>query len=1098
MSGGSSDKGTVDGSRKPRRRAWWLLVLAAVVIGLFAANARIGEWLVRQSLEQLAPRWGWRVEAGTVSASLLKPIVLSGVRAGTLAGGEPKQTLEADQVVLAINSPLEILFGDGRVIRRADCVGADWKVDFRGGGAESRTDDAVDGPEEREWRAAMRLRFLPETIAVRSGGVTVDSDQGTVVFREISGAVSEETTSELSVGAVEVAFVGRSYRWSGLRAVTSWRDGVAYLSDLVMSDAVTVRTLVVSVADPGGSSVSVDLGVGAGDVRGDVSWRVAAGSLEVELALSAVELSLESVAEISGLAEPFGGILREGRVTWRGTPGRWADSEIALRLEVEGLTRRGETWDSLVAGANFIGRRLYFSNFQLAAAENRVTANGEIAVPRGEAGWLDSNFLLNVSANVREVRKLAVFAGDWWRDLEGRLSLHGSVSGDQGRVDGYANGEASGLTLRGLPPASMKFSTVLNDRELAVRSAELWSGEDRVTAKGVVDLEAPHRYSGEIGGTMADVSKFTWRLGGAVSKWLDRGGFTILWQGDGTWAAHSGVFRATLDDAATPWTPAGITGEFDGSYSPENLYLSKLRLRNGSLEFNTRLTVSDAGINLVGIDLRRQKLELLAGEAFVPVNLFALARGERPVDAIDLKKPVYARIGSGKLPLAELVAMAGQDAVAGGTVKFRLEASGPLPELALNGSVSGREVSAAADGYQFPKTAVDLAISTEKSRLLVDGSIDSKGFEPLVVEATMPFGFEIAEDGWARFFDRSAPVAAKISIPRTNLPIVGALIPGIDATAGAISGVLEIAGTVASPEFRGNLELAGGSLSLSDLAVPGVTDLDARIRLVGPSIEIAEAAGKLGGGDAELSGRWDAAQSDPLELTLKADDVAVVGFGFNGRADLRLRAIGDLRRSAVDGSVKVKKGAIDRQFVAARTGQKSAPSEKTKARESSSKKDGWTIDAKIDLEPTVKIGRGKDAGSLSGQLRMSGLLEAPRLAGRLSFRDLTVRTQAGWALPASGILDVDGDRATQWTVGGSGESVIAGEAVAYRFVGGSRSLLAWGIGPGDLAAIFAKPVQFKWIDPVSSGLRGQPVEWKLNERKSQIPIRIQVESTPGS
>ncbi len=1028
---------------KPRKRAWVLLLLAAILIGVFFGNERIGGWLVREGLEHVAPRLGWRVEAGSVKAGLSRPIVLRDVKATTVDGRSPAEVIEADELVLAFNSPMEMFFGDGRVFRRVDGVAVNWSIDLREDGVRSPATAAVTGPAERERRAAMRLRFLPLTLAVRSGVARVESDHGTLQLVGINGALSESTVSKATVGSVEVRAGARSYVRRGLRAATSWRDGVAFFSDIALAESVVLRTLVASVADPAGTSLSLDLSVGSGDVRGDVSLTTRAGLLEIDLALSAAELPLESVAKLIGLSEPFGGVVREGRVTWRGTPGRWADSEIALRLEVEGLTRRGERWDSLVMGANFIGRRLYFSNFQLAAGENRVTANGEIAVPRGEAGWLDSNFLLNVSADVREMRKLAVFAGDWWSDLQGRLSLHGSVSGDDGRIDGYANGEASRLTLRGLPPASLKFATKLRDMELEVRSAEIWSGGDRLTAKGSLDLAAPHRYSGSVAGTMADVSRFTGKLDGLAAKWLESGGFTVSWQGDGTWAAHSGVFKATLADAATPWTPAGITGDFEGSYSPDNVHLSQLRLRNGPLEFNTRLTVSDAGINLADLDLKRRKLQLLAGEAFVPVNVFALVRGERPVDAIDLEKPVYARIGSGELPLAELVAMAGQDAVAGGTVKFRLEASGPLPTMALDGSVSAREVSAGFSGYQLPKTAVDLAISTEQSRLLVDGEINSKGFEPLVVEATMPFGFEIAEDGRARFFDQSAPVAAKTFIPRTNLSVVGALIPGIHATAGTISGALEIAGTVAAPEFRGELVLADGAMALSDPAVPGVTDLNARIQLAGTSIEIAEARGKVSGGEAEFSGQWLVAQKKPMRLALRASGVTVEAFGFRGLADVQLEAKGRPGQGLVTGTIEVLEGGLAGSYRASAELHVRDVSGGRDELSAQPPRTGWEIDARVDLQNGIGLGSGSDAGELRGDLRLAGALGAPRIAGRLALSKLTVRSAAGWPLPVSGTLYLSENGPAAPALALSGRSVISGQAVSYAAVGTWPKLAGW-------------------------------------------------------
>ena len=970
---------------------------------------------------------------------------------------------------------MEMFFGDGRVFRRVDGVGVNWSIDLREDGVRSPATAAVTGPAERERRAAMRLRFLPLTLAVRSGVARVESDHGTLQLVGINGALSESTVSKATVGSVEVRAGARSYVRRGLRAATSWRDGVAFFSDIALAESVVLRTLVASVADPAGTSLSLDLSVGSGDVRGDVSLTTRAGLLEIDLALSAAELPLESVAKLIGLSEPFGGVVREGRVTWRGTPGRWADSEIALRLEVEGLTRRGERWDSLVMGANFIGRRLYLSNFQLAAAENRVTANGEIAVPRGEAGWLDSSFLLNVSADVREVRKLAVFAGDWWRDVEGRLSLHGSVSGVKGRMDGYANGEASGLTLRGLPPASLKFSSVLDDRELEVRSAELWSGADRVSAKGTVGVEEPHRYSGEITGTMADVSRFTGRLGGAAAKWLESGGFTISWQGDGTESAHSGVFRAALADAATRWTPTGITGEVEGSYSPENVYLSRLRVQNGALVFNTRLTVSNSGVNLADLSLKRGELEILAGEAFVPADLFALLRGERSGEAFDLTKAVYARIASDDLPLAELVAMAGQDAVAEGVVVFSLEANGPLPELALRGSISGRGLSATKSGYQVPKTAVDLAISSRDRRLFATGAIVSAGFEPLIVDAAMPFSFHLGEDGWVRFFNRADPISANVAVPRTDLKVLGAILPGVERTAGTLVGTLSASGTVDAPEFGGELELSDGRFGLSALPGTDFEALDGKIRLSGSRAELTDVGGQLGGGEVTVAGHWDARSAQSLHVEVMARDVTLRALGFRGQADFDLLAVRQDDAGLVSGSVRARSGAVGETITLAVAPVGDRPAVTVGHREPERKRPDWLVDVEIDVGKAVTVGGESEAGSLSGTARLHGPIDTPRLSAALRITDLIARSASGWPLPVSGRWFLDGVRGANSAFVGSGQSVIAGKPVEYRVAGPVASPTAWVVGLGGLNA-------------VRSSLEGHPsVEWSAFPRSAWMP-----------
>lgn len=1063
--------------RSRGRKRWWLLVLFLLFGGVLVAHGMIGEWLLREAMARVAPRAGWDARADGVRVRFFEPVVLENLQLRSLEARQADVSFGAERVALTVNSLSEIFFGGGRVFARLDCTGGDLIWDGRKRDVGIRRGEVGGGKGERDEAAARRLRFLPETVAVRSGRIAVDGLYGLARLEQIDGAWSEVTASEVTVGRASGLIGDREFRRVGLRATTAWKDGVAYFSDLPWSDGVLARSVVVSLVNPDGPAVSLDLEIDGGSLRADVGWTAEAGLLRVDLALSAANLPLRAFAELGPAKEAVGGLVREGRLTFRGNPGRLMDSEIALRLDVEGLERRGERWDSLRVGANFIGRRLYVSTVQLEAGENRIVGNGEIRVPRGDGEWLNSDFLLNLSADVREIRKLAAFTGDWWGKMAGRLSLHGAISGEGGRLDGYANGEASGVTFRALPAMAMKFSAVVSDREVQVRSAELWSGDDRATAKGSINAGGSHRYTGDIAVAVGDVSRYTEKLGEALAGSLKSGGLTLTWQGDGTWNAHSGVFQAALTDAATAWTPAGITGQLEGSYSPENLYFSRLRLQNGPLDLNTRLTISSAGANLTDLELRRGKARLVTGEGFAPVNVFALLRGERLVEALDPGKPVYGRFVSRDLPLAEVVAMAGQDAVAKGDVSFRLEAAGPLPDLALTGELKGRGLSLETSRIRVPKTSLDLELSTADRRLSASGSVDSQGFEPMVVRASMPFVFEAADDGRVRFIDSATPISANVEVPSSSLEVLGAMIPGVRSASGKLAGGLKVAGTIGEPGFSGELRVSGGEFALADDLLPALKAVEARIVLAGSRVEVVDGKGKMGGGPASFVGTWDAAAKVPLEFSLRGEKVPCAVFGLRGNLGGELSGAGDWSAGVVSGDVEVEL-AGGPEYFDLRLGvdgkQSTAPAGKK------SVKNGWSVAAKVTIPPKTKFA----GGTLAGELALEGPVADPRLVGELAMADVAVKSASGWPLAASGRLFFRGPVGEVPRLVAGGVSRMAGRRVMVLASGSADDLSLWLRAPASdgrrsVAEILDTSATVEW--PRASSGSESPMTPRENE-----------------
>ncbi len=902
-------------ARRRRARLWpWGLLLVALV-ALWFGHERALIWGARKALVEFPPKLGLRLEVGSMQLHLFKPIEFRDVHFRVLEPKASRTDAEARLVRLDVNSLWAILFGDGRVFAGATLEGLAGTFDFRHEAVIAQPVLTL-SREQQEQAAAITLRFLPKALRLKSSGARFLADGQSYAAERLDGVFNESASGQLTVGDVRIDAGSIHQEIVNARATTAWKDGALYLSDLRLREEIVVRDFVANFVNLGGFSLDWDLGAYGGTLRGNIVFGSQNDALELAASVAIVNLPLKPIPDLIALPAHADGIIRDARLTFRGNPDHPLDDEISLRLSADNFRWNERGWQSLVAGVTYIGRRLYVSTFELTQADNRITAGGELTIPGRLADLPRAHYVGTIAADVRDLTALASLAGPPFDQLGGQLYVHGSVQGDNGQLRGYLNGEASNIRYQALPPASAQVSIVAKDDELQVRYANLWADADRIEAKGSLGIRAPHNYSGEITGRIEDLGRYTPFAGDAVANNVFTGAATLDWQGDGTFRTHSGSFHVKLDDVITSATPTGLTGEFAATYSPENIYFKTVRLTHEKLELNSQLTVSASGVNVTGLALRRGSLGLLSGEGFVPLNLFALGAGKTLAQALSTEKPVYANFTSGELSVADLVQMAGQKANARGRLRLNLGASGPLPELKLSGQLTGRDLSATIDDFTIPTTTVDIALDTGAGRLAVKGSVRTPGFQPLSIDAHMPFAYEKTPDGLVRLFANDAPVDAKLTFPGTSLEMFRPFVPAARRLQGTLAGNVNVTGAINAPKLDGEATLSGGDIELST-DVPRINALSARVVMTPSRVTLESLRGEIGAGPFEATGWVDLtnAASPEIQLRLKGSKVLLARDpGLRLRADLDLVAQGRGDSGSVAGSVRLVDGRIFRKL----------------------------------------------------------------------------------------------------------------------------------------------------------------------------------------
>ncbi|MGH8046733.1 MAG: translocation/assembly module TamB domain-containing protein [Chthoniobacterales bacterium] len=983
-------------------------MLLALLVGFWFGHEPALVWGARKALGYFGPKLGLELEAGTIRLHLFRPIELRDVRFRVTNPPSSRTNAVAKRITLSPGTVWEILFGDGRVFRGLEVEELDGTFDFR------RT-SLIPQPlpsltrEQQEQVAALTLRFLPKRLRLLSSNAVFLADGQSYTLSGVNADFDEGASRRLQIKSALIEAGSIHQEILDGSAETAWKHGAMYLSGLHVRKDIVLHDFVANLVNIGGVSLDWDLRAYGGGVRGNVIFGEEDHEVRLDATVAVSNLPVKPVPGLIALPVHADGIIRDARITFRGNPDHPIDNEISLRLSAENFRWNERGWQSLTANVNYIGRRLYVTGFDLTQADNRISAGGELAVTPQLKDLPRSHYVLNISADVRDLRTLAALAGPPFDQLGGRFYVQGSIQGDNGQMSGYINGEASGIAYESLPPASARISIIAKNQELQVPYAEVWAGDDRMEANGSLDVRSPHRYKGSIRASILDLGIYTPFAGEAVAQNVFTGAATINWQGDGTVEAHSGAFNVRLDNVMTSVTPNGLTGEFGGTYSPGNVYFKTVRLTHGALELKSQLSISSGGVKIAGLTLKRGDLGLLGGEASVPLDLFALASGKTFAQALAADKPVSAAFTSGDLPIADLIRMAGQEATLHGKVRLNLGASGTVSKLNLSGRFTARDLTATVDKFTLPQTNADIALATTDGKLALSGSAQTRGFQPLTLDAGMPFAYEETKDGGVRLFHEDAPIHAKVDFPRTSLEILRIRFPTARRLEGTLSGNLNVDGKLNAPRIVGEIGLTGGDIEM-DTNSPRVNALNGRITMDTEHVTIQSLRGEVGAGPFEVTGGADI--KDPKNPSL---DVHLTGTkvllardpGLRLRANLDIRAQGRGESGSVTGSVQLVDGRIFKKlevtplivqspvngpiFVAPVLAGLVPPPWAA-----------WKLDVAIRNGTPFLLMGNLATGEISSELTLRGTLGAPFLDGAVMLKNLQAY------LPASTLLIPEG------------------------------------------------------------------------------------------
>jgi len=985
-----------------RSRKVWVSAFLGVVLLLWFLHPLFLSWALARVLEKWSSANHLSFSVEKIDARLNGPVVLRGVKFRSQPGSGLATALDIPYFEWHW-SGISSLFSDKEgYVRDLTVKGLSGIWDLPAG-EPAREQISLPSPQ----------RWLPREIFVEAPALELLGKNGKCLLRDFALNLSESAVGQMEAGAFSFSLGGYSKSLGPIRARTAWKNGTLWIAGMELVQGITVENLSLDFLHANGPAISLAAACFGGSLRSDLMFRASGGLLD--MAAWASNIPLDRMSALVGIPGEIAGKLAEGRFTYRGQTGRPADAEASLRLVAEGFRWNSRGWESFEVGASLIHRRLVVTNFDLRQKENSVNFSGEISLAEGWSQIAQSSFLVNFRADIRELGALAGLLGGPLDEAAGRMTASGSLAGRPGELDGFLNIEASDMAFRSLPPSSLRVESVFRKNEIDVVVCDLYSRKDTASLRGTIGIAAPHDYAVELDARVADLAVYLAPFHAPGAEQIYAGALDVRWQGDGNFKSHSGAFDVKLGEFVSGFTPDGLTGEFAGTYSPQNLYFSKLELDNGPLKLDARATVAGSGITLKDVELKAGKTSLFEGAAFVPMDPFAVLGGKDWRAAIDPEREAYLRLATPKdLNLHSLLQLAGQHVPVEGQVRLNVEAGGPPARLAVSGDLSAHNLLWKLPGIDVPPSSLNLKFAARDGAASLGGLLETQKLPPVTLSARMPFGLIRTEAGGWKWTNPAGTFDAALDFPRTELAVFRPFLPKLRQLSGTVSGRLAFSGTIGEPQTNGRIDLKGGSFELSS-KIPAVGKTDAVLSFDGKRLQIERLGGELGGGAFRVSG--GVGLSDPAnpswDLQLHGERILLMrdgGMRLGANVDATLK--GDNSAGALAGTVRFVDSRIRKRLeviplllVAPEANAGAAFQPPLAPGTVPEPFVRWTLDLKIENQTPFFIPGKIAPGEIVPNISLRGTLGQPVPVGRVTLRDVQAFLPATTVSVSEGRVD---------------------------------------------------------------------------------------------
>jgi hypothetical protein len=547
------------------------------------------------------------------------------------------------------------------------------------------------------WRPRLpglgRMR-LPAVIDVEEIDFIFQSNDDYLRLEDARFSASAVEPGEVRVGKLTIAQPWLVKTFRNVRGQTALQDERLALAGVVFEPGVELRSLTAAPSElaQGQLALAADFAAFDGTLSVEAATKPTGRGVVFEAGGTFQQINIAKLASFLALSDAAGGIIKDGKFTFRGPPRDLSRAQASLRFDAVNFQWETRQWDSLALGAMLHDRRLQVPQFDLRQGRNELHVNGELVLPEPARQWWQGDFNANVKAKIENLTELSALLLPEFKFAAGRAEIEGSVRGRGEEFNGQLLIEGSKLTWRNAPIETLHAAVKLNGKEINIANLDLANRDDYLRGRGVIKLSDPPVYRGELRVAVDDLANYAAFLQKPVLPEPLAGGAVIDWIGEGSKAGHSGKFLARLRKVRTLGALAQqlhpINADLEASYAPGSMQFSQFALSDDDSSFSANVAVGGQALHLQKIRFTHRGAVQLEGSALLPLDVWQ----QWPNVSIEqlLNEDVASRVQltAHNLDLAEAALLTGWKFPLDGVLDGTLTADGPLTALKLGGTLT--------------------------------------------------------------------------------------------------------------------------------------------------------------------------------------------------------------------------------------------------------------------------------------------------------------------------------------------------------------------------------------------------------------------------
>jgi hypothetical protein len=665
------------------------ILLLLILLALVGSIAYPPTFLfaIRQILGFEAWRYGFHLSIGQMSGSVNDPIWLYQARLSHSSDQGTSTMLEIDKARTSFAWRHLFFQRDGRIWHDLALDGVRGTIDLP---IEDQAQPAANASPFDLLRPAHPPRLLlPSALSITHASIVIRQPGGFVRLDDLDLEASDVQSGRLVIGALSVQEPWMTAVFSNCSGTILLEDSKLVLAEMKLTDSLTIASASADLPAllRGQFQMDFDLDAFSGNIQGELT----SGAREEHMTFDGSgTFSNISVAQLAAFfGQDADGSIKDGKFSFHGSPRDLTQATFTTRFEAGNFRWGDRRWNSLVAGATYVDHRLQHLDFELTQAHNSLMIKGDMSVPNNWKEWWKTDFNFDVAAQIDNLTELSALLGPEFGDIFGKLTVDGSVSGENASFNGQLIVSGSNLSFRKAPLDKLEAAIKLDGNEIQVTNAEFTHGDDYLRAQGVVNILGAKSYSGEVKASIADLSLYSSFLQPPIAPQAFGGGLMLDWSGDGDSSAHSGAFTIRLNQihplgsANAEWQPLDLNAV--ATYSPDSIFFSNLELGNGETTIAARVIANPSLLTLQNLKLQHGKAVWMQGDAQIPLNAWAAWENPATASWWNFDSPCKLNLKLDRLSVGDTALLSGRPQPFEGELTGSMSTEGTLAKLSAGG-----------------------------------------------------------------------------------------------------------------------------------------------------------------------------------------------------------------------------------------------------------------------------------------------------------------------------------------------------------------------------------------------------------------------------